>query len=99
MKDYREYLIEEVRLVVLRTLAEAPGYRSNSSMLQMILEQFGLSVSRDQLHTELAWLQEQGLVSAESIKTVQISTLTTRGLDVAAGKAHVPGVKRPGPGG
>ncbi|UTW12946.1 VpaChn25_0724 family phage protein [Marinobacterium rhizophilum] len=89
---------EDRRLVILRLLAEDADYRVNSSILQQGIELYGHSVSRDKLHTELHWLAEQDLLKCEPINSVLIVTLTQRGLDVAQGKAVVPGVKRPGPG-
>lgn len=97
MSRYLELLRQEARLVILRLLAEAPTYQANSSLLQSALEPFALHLSRDQVHTEIQWLEDQGLLSSEQISTVVIATLTTRGLDVAAGRAMVPGVKKPGP--
>lgn len=95
--NYADIVRQEARLVLLCILAEVPGYEANSSILQSALESFGLQLSRDVVHTELAWLGEQGLVTTKAIATVQIATLTTRGQDVANGRAMVPGVKKPSP--
>nr|WP_067289841.1 hypothetical protein [Marinobacterium profundum] len=89
---------EDRRLVILRLLAEDADYRVNSSILQQGLDMFAHSVSRDKLHTELNWLAEQDLIKCEPVASVLVVTLTQRGLDVAQGRASVPGVKRPGPG-
>lgn len=89
---------EDRRLVLLRMLAEDADYRINSSILQQGLELYGHNISRDKLHSEVAWLTEQDLVSHEELNSVLVVTLTQRGLDVSQGKAVVPGVKRPGPG-
>lgn len=94
---YSARITEDRRLVILRLLAETPGYNCNTSILQSALEDFGHSVSRDVVHTDVAWLAEQGLVSIEAIATVDRVTLTNRGVDVAAGRAVVPGVRRPNP--
>lgn len=96
--SYLQRVIEDVRLVILRLLSESPGYTSNSSILDAALEDFGHHVSRDQVHTELTWLSEQGLVRVEAISSVLRAELTTRGLDVALGQAHVPGVRKRPPG-
>lgn len=96
MKNFAEFIRADVRLVALRLLAEMPAYRSNSSVLTMALERYGHAVSRDQVKTELRWLEEQGLVTVEDLDTVFVATLTERGQDVATGRAMVPGVKRPG---
>ena len=94
----RDIEIEDLRLVTLRILAEASGYRANESLLNALLRAWGHVVSRDRVRAELAWLKEQGLVSIEEIGGVMIATLTERGQDVTAGAAAVPGVRRPGPG-
>ena len=94
---FHQYEQEDRRLVILRLLAEDADYRINSSLIQRGLDMYAHAISRDALHTELHWLQEQGLVTLESLNSVLIVTLSHRGLDVAQGRAVVPGVKRPGP--
>jgi hypothetical protein len=98
MSKYSHFLAEDRRLVILRILSEMPTYKANSSVLHTVLNQWGHDPSRDQVKTELLWLEEQQLVATESIGdgAVLLATLTERGADVAAGRARVPGVKRPG---
>lgn len=96
--SYSEHFATHLRLVVLRLLAEASEYRLNSSILADAAEAHGLSASRAQIRTELAWLAEQGLLTlAEPAPGLVVATLTERGLDVAAGRGSVPGVQRPAP--
>ena len=97
MSGYLEHLTEDRRLVILRLLKEAPGYSANGSVLHTALARFGHRVSRDQVRGDLAWLEEQGLVKSETIDALYVATIVQRGLDVAAGDATVPGVKRPSP--
>lgn len=87
----------DLRLVVLRLLNEDPSYSTNESILRDALANFGHTVSRDKVRTELRWLEEQGLVTIQEVTTVLVVRLTTRGADVATGAARVDGVKRPGP--
>ena len=96
--NYRDIATADMRLVLLRILAAAPGYEANSSVLVIALDEFGHRSSRDAVHTQLAWLSEQGLVETRTATTVVIAVLTGRGLEVAEGRAFVPGVKRPSPG-
>lgn len=96
MTPYSNFLRADMRLVILRSLVEMPAYRANSSVLNAALDNFGHSVSRDQVKTELQWLSEQGAVELEDIGPVLVATLTERGQDIASGKARVPGIKRPG---
>lgn len=96
MTNFSSFLAEDRRLVILRVLVDMPAYRTNSFLLTTLLAQFGHEPSADQVKGDLAWLQEQQLVTVEVIESVHIATLTTRGADVAGGRAVVPGVKRPG---
>lgn len=88
-------LTEDQRLVILRSLTEFNG-ELGESVLQDILDDYGHKVSRDAVHTQMAWLAEQGLVRLRTlVNGYFIAELTRRGQDVAEGRASVPGVKKP----
>lgn len=105
--SYAALLAETARLAVLQVLAEAAEYRHNEHVIRGALEELGLAPSADALRAHLAWLEEQGLVAVECLAAprgggsglLRIARLTERGSDVAAGRARVPGVARPRPGG
>lgn len=90
----RELVDADQRLVILKSLLEA-GYNANESMLQDFLELYAHRISRDAVRSHMAWLQEQGLATIKDIAGIYIATLTSRGQDVAEGRATVPGVKKP----
>lgn len=92
-----DLLRQDRRLVILRFLSEDADYRLNTSVLRSALDAYGHGVSRDQVETDVEWLAEQGLVTVEAVGPVRVVTITARGVDVSAGRAVVPGVKRPGP--
>ena len=94
---FSERMAQDRRLVILRLLERTPAYSASESLLHLALEDFGHRPSRDQVRADLAWLAEQELVIAEDFGGLMIATATPRGLDVAAGKAIVPGVRRPAP--
>lgn len=94
---FSEFMDADQRLVILRLLAEDGDYSHNEFVLQDALALFGHNVSRDKIRTELAWLEEQGLVTLRDVEGVKVAKLTARGADTAAGRAIVPGVKRPMP--
>ncbi len=99
-KTFIDRLREDRRLVLLRLLSEQPGYRANSSNLHAGLYALGIAATRDDVTTDLHWLQEQSLVRLESLPEVPdlvIASITPRGDDVVKGTAIVPGVRRPGP--
>lgn len=93
--SFSDYLRKDVRLVMLRILAEMPGFRANSSVIANVLHQFGHAATRDQVKTELRWLAEQGLIGLDEAGSVLVATLQERGQDVAEGRAVVDGVARP----
>lgn len=96
--EYLAHLTEDRRLSVLLVLAQTPGYSANAFLLRDAIGQiYGHSASIDQVRTDIAWLAEQALVTARAMGEVMLATLTTRGADVAAGRASVPGVKKPMP--
>ncbi|TVP08640.1 ArsR family transcriptional regulator [Shewanella sp. KCT] len=91
----QDIMKEHQRLVILRMLTEVAGFDLNESILQDGLIVYGLDISRDGLRTQLAWLEEQGLIRLEKLGGTQKAVLTSRGEDVATGRAVVPGIKRP----
>lgn len=96
MSPFSDFIRQDIRLVILRLLVEMTAYRANSSVLTMALDSYGHTLSRDQVKTELNWLAEQGALTLEDVGPVMVATLTERGQDIAAGRARVPGIKRPG---
>jgi len=86
----------DMRLVMLRAIAEE-GYSLNESMLLDVLGMFGHSCSRDQVRTEMRWLEEQGLVTIDTVAGVLVGHITGRGCDAASGKCRIDGVKKPRP--
>lgn len=93
----QEILIQDQRLVILRTLTET-GFDANESILSSGLEMYGHRISRDLLRNHLNWLEEQGLVRIERLTNgYMVATITARGADVAEGRVVIDGVKRPRP--
>ena len=97
-RTFAQLQAENRRCAFLRFLNEDPDYCMNTSVLQTALEAIGHGVSRDVVNGDAAWLEEQGLVTCDDLGGIIVVKLTQRGADVAAGRAVVPGVKRPGPG-
>ncbi len=97
--DFRDYIIGAARLAALQVLLGSPQYQANDSVLHSALHNsLGLPLTRDQLLTELNWLEEQGLVRLTAIaQNMVLVSITTRGIDVAQGIAIIPGVDRPQP--
>lgn len=95
MTQFADFVREEQRLVLLQFLHEMPRYQSNSRLLCTGMDSLRLTMSHDQVKTELHWLRDQGMVEIEDVGSVTVVTLKDRGADVATGVTRVPGVKRP----
>lgn len=95
--NFKDVQTQDIRIIILRTLAESAGYSCNESIINEIVCTFGHCVSRDRIKTELRWLEEQALVSLKEVLDIIVATITERGADVAQGRAEVPGVKKPRP--
>jgi hypothetical protein len=86
---------EHLRLVVLRLLSEAMGRTANTALLTDAVGLYGLAATRDQVETEVAWLEDQYLVVRAATGRVIRVTASDDGLDVAAGRRVVSGIRVP----
>jgi len=97
-QPYAEAITENRRICILRLLEAQEAYSANDSVLQMALEGFWFSESRDRVRTDLQWLEEQGVLEVHKpTDRVWVAKLTSRGVDVARGRTVVPGIQRPSP--
>ena len=98
MSTYGDAIAADRRICILRMLEQLASYSANESVVQIVLEQFGYSESRDAVRTDLGWLQEQGVITVEVVAgRIWVAKLTDRGCDVAKGRVSVPGINRPSP--
>lgn len=89
-KIQREYH----RRAIMSLLLYDADYRLSVDMLEMVLDAAGHNLTRDQIETEAAWLDEQGYVTRERpAMGLVVVALTDRGLEIARGKARVPGIR------
>lgn len=98
-KPYLDFLKEDWRLCILRTLADVKG-SANDSVLQTALRALGhRRITRDEVREQVRFLLDRGLVSDEWVGDIQIVSITKRGADVAEGSIEVEGIKTPSLGG
>ena len=95
MSDYSDYLRRHRRLSMLRTLEQAPQYRSNESMITQVLNSMAIATTRDQVRTELLWLEEQGFVTTEDVHGLLIAEATQAGQEIALGRRTHPDIEKP----
>lgn len=95
--SYKNNIAKEQRRQILEALEREPDYKANGLELIAWLDDVGMNISVDKLHTELQWLEEQGLITLESARSIKIAKLTQRGLDLAQHRMLSDGVARARP--
>lgn len=95
--SYQDTLRRHRRLAILRHLEQCTDYTSNASILTDVLDGVGVTSSRDQVITELTWLQENGFVTLEDKGAFVIAEATSRGVEIARGRTTHPDIQRPSP--
>jgi hypothetical protein len=93
----RDIIREHARLIILRELHQQSNYSSNDSMLQQVLESFGIAKSRDWIRGELDWLVDMGAVTKINAGSAVIVTLAPKGVEHVERRLLIEGVKRPSP--
>lgn len=100
---YADDLLADQRLMLLQALEAAAGYSLPERALARFLTSMAAPLSADGMRTQLAWLEEQGLLTIANVQPLPdaapqwTARIASRGLDVVAGLARVPGVARPRP--
>lgn len=100
MTDYRQAVIEDMRLVILRVLRSTDGNRANTSILQTAVNRIGHNATRDQVDTECRYLEQLGAVGIEDVggssgPAVLVVTLKQRGEDHVLRRVSLAGVNSP----
>lgn len=96
MVDYIPAKEANIRLIILRALADDPDGTLNTHMLQMELERFVYQRSRNYIANQLKWLErETGAVRVVEAGSEVIGQLTETGRDHLAHRITLHGVQRP----
>lgn len=95
--SYANTMIKHRRLAILRHLEGCTDYTSNASILTDVLDGVGVTSSRAQVITELAWLKENGFVTYTEAGDFVVVEATGRGVEIARGRATHPDIQRPSP--
>jgi len=88
---------ENRRLYLLKTLKLSADYRMSDMLLQSALTALGYGASLAVIRGDIAWLEQQGLLSTEAVPGMTLAKLSNEGVDVADGVSHTPGIARPRP--
>lgn len=100
---YANDLLADQRLMLLQALGAASGYSLPERALSRFLLSMSAPLSADALRAQLAWLEEQALLTIGKVHPLPAAApewtarINARGLDVVDGIARVPGIARPRP--
>ncbi|SMF94319.1 hypothetical protein SAMN02949497_1629 [Methylomagnum ishizawai] len=89
---------DNLRLLLLLQLNQSPAYTADQEALRRRLGQSGTVATRDQVRTELAWLDNVGAIALRESGGVFIGMLGEEGLEHIQGARDIPGIRKPGPG-
>ncbi|MGB0683392.1 MAG: hypothetical protein ACPGOV_11815 [Magnetovibrionaceae bacterium] len=99
-KSLEQMRREDAHLQILQTLADDPGYTANHQLLQKALETYqAITMTETEICDRLAWLEDQRLVTLETVMHLTVAKLTDLGQAVSEGRERVNGVRRPRPSG
>ena len=97
-REVRRRITADMRLRILQIVRCAPAYSTNARLLCELLDLWGHRAAIEAVLSEVAWLQEQGVVNVRHTEFAAVVELTDRGLAVATGAIALSGVAKPGPG-
>jgi hypothetical protein len=95
MTDYRQHVAEDVRRIMLATLAREPDATLNETMLSRALEGHGHRKAHAYVRDQISWLERHGCVAVSEFGDIRIARLLVKGLDHAERRALVPGIAKP----
>ena len=95
MTDYRKLIAEDVRRVILETLAREPDVTLNEVMIGRVLDSYGYRKPADYVRGEMDWLASKGALALTEVAGLMIAKLLSRGLEHVERRALIPGVSKP----
>ncbi len=98
MPDYKDYMLEHLRITILRILEEIPSGTANESVLNTICsKQYAFDNNRARMTETLRWLEERALVKLDVVTEggLLVAALTSLGERVALGVERFPGIEPP----
>lgn len=97
-EDYAKWVEENIRLIILKDLADPrSGGSTNTFLIQKGLERFSYRKSRDYIRNQLLWLEsEAGAVRTRTEGTETSAEITRRGRDHVERRTVIAGIQLPG---
>lgn len=96
--EYKKWVDENIRLIILKDLADPrSGGSTNTFLIQKSIERFSYRKSRDYIRNQLLWLEsEVGAVRTRTEGTETSAEITRAGRDHVERRIVLAGVQPPG---
>lgn len=96
MTSFADHLAADRRLALLRTLRDLDGHANESVLLDGLHLLGHIRTTGDDVRADLDLLKAAGAITDSYFAgKVRVAHLTERGIDIAAGRIVIDGVKRP----
>lgn len=95
MKDYRTFVAEDCRRLILQALARETSLSLNQVLIGAVLEAHGHKKPSAYVREQIDWLAERDAVSVTEVGGIVIAKLLTRGLEHYERRELIPGVGKP----
>lgn len=95
MTDYRKFVAEDCRRIILEALAKEPSAALNETMLSRVLEAHGHRKPIDYVREQIDWLAGREAVAVAEVGGLLIPKLLTKGLEHVERRALIAGVAKP----
>ena len=98
MTSLRQLERADARRAILQALAADRGYSANHAILRTYVDKAAaITLDDDEIKGHLAWLEDRGAITTESVPPFTLAKLTKYGLSLANGHSTLDGVSRPLP--
>ena len=98
MPSIKQLMRADARRAILQILAQDSGYSCNDAILRTAVDRAtAITLTAQEIRDHLAWLEDRGAVTTESVPPYILAKLTDRGMELARGHETMDGVSRPAP--
>lgn len=93
--DYRKFVAEDCRRLILEALAQETSASLNEIMLGHVLTAHGHRKPGDYVRDQIEWLAAKGAVSVAEVGGILVASLLTKGQEHVERRALIVGVAKP----
>lgn len=97
MSDFNKHVELDARLCILRAIQSESDGRLNESLIDIALQTYGHSRSREWVRNQMRVLADVGAVMLSEVGTYLVAEITRAGVEHLERRKIIEGIKRPLP--